>query len=405
MLGMIFSRKKSIVSTIGLCITLLVIATSASDRSNRATTANGGNIEDSQDREGGESLAWRRGSSIVEVSRYLPSIREPRNDAGHRKDRVTSSVLSEADGTKVGVENRRESRDENGVVGNRTASDGKNVRVPGNRSREDYYAQRKAAMERFYAREREIADMYARQLAIRTACNNSMAPECVSVKPGVNAGEERRIGGGRVLGKISSENGSSSDRFASAPNRYFQLLTEERKTTTTVAPEKSRGLIRNDGLSSQAGVDRNKESGTLIWNPAQSLRNSTEARSVRNLSTPSTLDAGDEGRRWGRCEGELVYRHNLILGVNNGSSALDTTFEVILQGSVCISCVEALRHGQTGRAIARLIDGGRGHRFARLGLKALENEGFSCIVQIWALNERADQCQKRSGTEEPKIHP
>lgn len=88
-----------------------------------------------------------------------------------------------------------------------------------------------------------------------------------------------------------------------------------------------------------------------------------------------------------------MYQHNLLLGLK-GPSNLDTLFEVIIQGPICITCVEVLRYNET-RAIVTLDSGGRGHEYAKLRLKGYENEGFSYIIKVWGV-KRFDQnvCDK-----------
>ena len=85
-----------------------------------------------------------------------------------------------------------------------------------------------------------------------------------------------------------------------------------------------------------------------------------------------------------------MYQHNLLLGLT-GPSNLDTIFEVIIDGSVCITCVETLRYNET-RAKVTLVSGGRGFEYAKLKLEGYENEGFSYIIKIWGVKKVGRDC-------------
>lgn len=87
----------------------------------------------------------------------------------------------------------------------------------------------------------------------------------------------------------------------------------------------------------------------------------------------------------------MVYQHNLLLGLK-GPSTLDTVFEVIIQGPVCITCVEALRYNET-RAKVKFESGGRGHDYVKLKLQGYENEGFSYIIKVWGVKRIDPDCR------------
>jgi len=97
-----------------------------------------------------------------------------------------------------------------------------------------------------------------------------------------------------------------------------------------------------------------------------------------------------ESKRWGECKGKLVYQHNLRLGlISNVTSSIDTIMEVIIEGSICITCVESLRYNQT-RAKVTLISAG--HGIAKLKLESYKNEGFFYIIKIWGVKNVGQDC-------------
>jgi hypothetical protein len=87
-----------------------------------------------------------------------------------------------------------------------------------------------------------------------------------------------------------------------------------------------------------------------------------------------------------------MYQHNLHLGLtSNVASNLDTIFEVIIEGSVCITCVETRRYNET-KANVTLISGGRGFEYAKLKLESYKNEGFFYIIKIWGIRKVGQDC-------------
>lgn len=91
---------------------------------------------------------------------------------------------------------------------------------------------------------------------------------------------------------------------------------------------------------------------------------------------------------WGTCKGKLVYQHNLLLGVT-GSSDFESSFEVYIEDSICITCVKAVPYNDT-RATVTMDSGGRGHDYVKLNLRSYKNEGFFYIIKIWAVKKIGD---------------
>lgn len=85
-----------------------------------------------------------------------------------------------------------------------------------------------------------------------------------------------------------------------------------------------------------------------------------------------------------------MYQHNLLLGLT-GPSNLNAIFEVIIEGSICITCVETLRYNET-KAKVTLVSGGRGFEYAKLKLEGHKNEGFSYIIKIWGVKKVGQDC-------------
>lgn len=85
----------------------------------------------------------------------------------------------------------------------------------------------------------------------------------------------------------------------------------------------------------------------------------------------------------------MVYQHNLGVGLK-GSSQLDATFEVVLEGAFAITVVEAFPYANT-RANLSWVDGGPGSDYVKLKLRGYENEGFSYTIKVWGVPKQSRQ--------------
>ncbi|XP_018377229.1 PREDICTED: uncharacterized protein LOC108770243 isoform X2 [Trachymyrmex cornetzi] len=278
------------------------------------------------------------------------------------------------------------------------------------RNDSDYYAQRKAVMDRYYARQREINARYANRTSTtpRFKYNN--------VAPTSNV-----FNLGRIYSNIDSTARDTAtflhpstkiDPIYSNESRYNKIPTEldnRRNFVPEIEPDfksdTDLSQMRSSGNSERNALDyfvtptpctNLSSNGTFAPKTrpkqAQNCTSETE-QSNEDCAYNSVYKNNTEGNlRWGKCEGKIVYQHNLLLGLR-GPSNLDALFEVIIQGPVCITCVEALRYNET-RATVALDSGGRGYEYAKLRLQGYENEGFSYIIKVWGINKIGEVCDK-----------
>lgn len=266
------------------------------------------------------------------------------------------------------------------------------------RNASDYYAQRRAVMERYYARQREINARYAnrtdwgipgpkhRDLAsqhrpvTRNASLLSLRYPYIRLEPIYSNGSWNRISiepASDARLNITSE--TNLDFKSDADLSQARNNIGRNALDYYVTPTPCTNVSLSDTFAPK----------TRVKHP----ENCTQETEQRSDCTNNNNSTGNDYQSWGTCEGKIVYQHNLLLGLK-GPSNLDTLFEVIIQGPICITCVEVLRYNET-RAIVTLDSGGRGHEYAKLRLKGYENEGFSYIIKVWGV-KRFDQnvCDK-----------
>ncbi|XP_024885194.1 uncharacterized protein LOC112463205 [Temnothorax curvispinosus] len=276
------------------------------------------------------------------------------------------------------------------------------------RNDSDYYAQRKAVMERYYARQREINARYANRtnVIVPRLEHNDVSQH----RPATSNATLFNLG--RVYSSKDSTRDSTTFRHPSTKidpiysneSRYNKIPTEL-DGRRNVAPEVDLGFKSDADLSetrSSDNIERNALDDFVTPTPCTNLSSSgtfapkTRSKHAKNCTreTEQNCEADNDNTegnlRWGRCEGKIVYQHNLLLGLT-GPSNLDALFEVIIQGPVCITCVQALRYNET-RATVSLDSGGRGHEYAKLRLQGYENEGFSYIIKVWGVKKIGQVC-------------
>ncbi|KAL6266806.1 hypothetical protein P5V15_003637 [Pogonomyrmex californicus] len=282
-----------------------------------------------------------------------------------------------------------------------------------------YYAQRKAVMDRYYARQREINARYVNRTGgiprperndvsqHRPVMSNASLFEFGYANEYANKDPTTRDSGtfrypfvklDPIYSNESRYNGKSAE-LASRRNVAPEINLDFRSDADVPQSTRSSSDFEGNALDlfvTPTPCTNISLSGTFAPKTRESknAENCTQIeqrRSNEDLDYNSTDSDNSEGRqRWGRCKGEIVYQHNLLLGLT-GPSNLNALFEVIIQGPVCITCVEALRYNET-RATVTLDSGGRGHDYAKLRLQGYENEGFSYIIKVWGVKKISQVC-------------
>ncbi|KAK2583822.1 hypothetical protein KPH14_009720 [Odynerus spinipes] len=254
----------------------------------------------------------------------------------------------------------------------------------------DYYTQRKIVMEKFFARQREIAARYAKEREDVNAARN--------ISTGYGQGKDTKDTLNIRVGLDTNNRPLETNNEVDTPETKT-LNSGIRENAIRDVTDYSLPPIRNCTNVSLSGSLPRKSTNklTFLFNETRESENELTINQNEEPTSPRSnrQDADDSNvdKRWGSCTGTLVYQHNLLLSLK-GPSNLDAIFDVVMEGPLCITCVEVLRYNHT-RALVSLDSGGRGYGYAKLRLKGYENEGFSYIVKVWGVKKTADDCARQ----------
>ncbi|XP_043280048.1 uncharacterized protein [Venturia canescens] len=218
-----------------------------------------------------------------------------------------------------------------------------------NQTIQDYYAQRRAVMERYYARQREIIDKFGR--------------------------------------KTTTESPASASTDA-VPRKY-QIVehgpsaTIANAETTAPFPGSLNESRRNDSIASWVNdltsADSRSDDGQTE-NDFQSESSNNLANRADRKDIPGYYRLGEFK---GSADEKIVYQHNLRVGLK-GSSQLEANFEAVLEGAFVITVIEAFPYANT-KAHFSWISGGPGSNSVKLKLVGYKDQGFSYTVKVWAV--------------------
>ncbi|KAF7391839.1 hypothetical protein HZH68_011382 [Vespula germanica] len=256
----------------------------------------------------------------------------------------------------------------------------------------DYYAQRKAVMDKFHARQREIATKYGKRYY-----NNSSSR--IVHKNNQTLDESNKT--------FKNRNDPNLDIFKVASNtssyesRLKNIKINQNKENLKNVKSEIDGNILRDITNYTLPIIRNCTNITLHGSYSKQTRNKLTLSCTNkenelivkrtNESPPSRPNRAIDGNLvWGTCNGTLVYQHNLLLNLK-GPSNLEAIFEVTIDGPLCITCVKVLPINDTEENVSK-ESGGPDHRYVKLKFKGPENKGFSYTIKVWAVTKKNDTC-------------
>ncbi|XP_015184396.1 PREDICTED: GATA zinc finger domain-containing protein 14-like [Polistes dominula] len=307
-------------------------------------------------------------------------------------------------------EDINETNDSNDLILNR------NVRSI---NRTEYYAQRKAVMDKFHARQREISKKYGKQYYNNTSIrkNNQTLNEMTKTFKKTNNSTLDIL-------KVASNNTNIRSELNNKTNQYekdtekkrFQIYDNSIKDITNYTSilnnkinkneentEKKRSWISDNSLGDVTNytLSSNHNCTNLIvhgnyLNQNQLTisclenRNEMIVKKLNDTLSSRPIRATNGELIWGTCNGTLVYEHNFSLNIN-GPSILETDVEIIVDGPLCITCITILPYNDTKEDVTK-VSGGEGFSHVTIKFKNSENKGFSYKIRIFAVVKRDDNC-------------
>ncbi|XP_043505098.1 myb-like protein D [Polistes fuscatus] len=294
----------------------------------------------------------------------------------------------------------------------------RNVR---NINKTDYYAQRKAVMDKFHARQREISTKYEKQYRNNTSIiirkNNQTLNKMTKTFKNTNdpildmfnVASNNSFFGLELNNKTNQyEKDTEKKRsriydssirditnYTSILNNKINQNEENTENKRSWISDNSLGDITNYTLSANHNCTNLIVHGTYLKQnklTVSCLENQYEviANKLNETLSSRPIRATDGDLLWGTCNGTLVYEHNLSLNVN-GPSILETVLEIIVDGPLCITCITIRPYNDTKEDVTK-VSGGEGFSHVTIKLKNSQNKGFSYKIKIWAVVKIGDDC-------------
>ncbi|XP_046827893.1 uncharacterized protein LOC124428175 [Vespa crabro] len=255
----------------------------------------------------------------------------------------------------------------------------------------DYYVQRKAVMDKFHARQREIATKYGKRYN-----NNSSR-----IIHRNNGTLDERIKKFKNMNDPNLDIFKASSNTSSFGSELKNIRINQKKENFDYKKSEINENILRDITNYTLPIIHNCTNITLHSAYSKQTRNkltlsctNKKKESIVKRTTESPplrpSRATDGNLIWGTCNGTLVYQHNLLLNLK-GPSNLEAVFEVIIDGPLCITCVKVNPINNTEENVSN-ESGGPNYRHVKLKFKGPENKGFSYTIKVWAMVKENGTC-------------
>nr|XP_033328579.1 uncharacterized protein LOC117221600 [Megalopta genalis] len=224
---------------------------------------------------------------------------------------------------------------------------------------EDYYAQRRAVMEKFYARQREIAQKYQTSTTTQGPFRYDL------LLP--NATTENSRYNSRVTPFIPNTRPASTAKPLRSPanDNWLSPVEEDADVDTTSYDD----YEENDYDAIDAGK-------------ATPVASKTEAAPVAT-STLAPVAAGGKITEIGDCvnvENSLFYQHNLLVDVTKGTTVETDELMESINEEYCVVCI---RIEQSAGTEGRLKIERSGNKSVKLKIEALRNEHLAFVARFY----------------------
>ncbi|XP_076674390.1 uncharacterized protein LOC143372230 [Andrena cerasifolii] len=238
----------------------------------------------------------------------------------------------------------------------------------------DYYARRRAVMQKYYARQQEIATKYADQASTtaRPISRYDLLAEIDNNKVSSPVNIDRR--------RLHEEESAANRYNGLDANSYGSSTTQVQKQirdTETISPDEGNGDAED---SEYYDDDYDKEPETTQSpqsNQSTEIQYAPETNIVR-----------------GNClQGTLLYQHNLNLHVNTASSVA-TDIQVSTYDWYCIACisVQSPKKINSKFSIATTNGSNGGQNTVKLTAASIQEEQLLLSIKIFIVRKNGDHC-------------
>ncbi|XP_054005401.1 probable serine/threonine-protein kinase clkA [Hylaeus anthracinus] len=261
---------------------------------------------------------------------------------------------------------------------------------------DDYYAQRRSVMERFYARQREIANKYSNKtsttsehndrfdlgMIIRTNNVSSLdkIDNKIDAREYINTTTEPEMHPRRVR----TENGQHRNHSQDLGNNeeeyeYYDEYDDE------ISNSRNNGDTHTENINAAANDTKNNSNTP---NDNESNSNTLNDRNATRVADKNN------STNWSNCKakgvGKLLYQYNTLLRAHKNKADIG----VSVDGPFCITCVEVTPSVGTKAIISSEVIRAENGTFqtVKITIRGLQDESLSLTVKIWAVPRTSEGC-------------
>ncbi|XP_053983618.1 putative uncharacterized protein DDB_G0286901 [Hylaeus volcanicus] len=320
---------------------------------------------------------------------------------------------------------------------------------------DDYYAQRRSVMERFYARQREIANKYSNKTSttsehndrfdlgmiirtnnvssldkidnkidareyINTTTEPEMHPRRVRTEKGQHRNHSQDLGNNeeeyeyydeyedeisnsRNNGDTRTENinaaANDTKNNSNTPNdnesNSNTLNGNENNSNTPNDNESNSNTLNGNENNSNTPNDNESNSNTLNGNENNSNTPNDNESNSNTLNDRNATRVADKNNstNWSNCKAKGVGK--LLYQYNTlHKNKADIGVSIMVDGPFCITCVEATPSvGTKGIISSEVIRAENGaFQTVKITIRGLQDESLSLTVKIWAVPRTSEGC-------------
>ncbi|CAK9831031.1 hypothetical protein ANTRET_LOCUS8099 [Anthophora retusa] len=247
----------------------------------------------------------------------------------------------------------------------------------------DYYAKKKAIMDRFYTRQRQIEEKYAKKVR-----ENSLNESVANVKTPTLTNIQK-------FSVNEIERGTNTTSKNLETNVTSSSSTKIQETTTTKPNRDSHSNHINqfvDNLAEDTAVQETSADYDYYTLEDNRLNLNPNAISEdKKFQNDHHTDSNEKNTlKWGDCKGRMMYQQNLIITADKAKQT-DANITASIDGPYCITCA---RLAPVGRSIATVSlhkdETAENQMIVRF--RNIQNQQLSYTMNLWAVDKKDNRC-------------
>ncbi|XP_076245475.1 uncharacterized protein LOC143186006 [Calliopsis andreniformis] len=242
---------------------------------------------------------------------------------------------------------------------------------PNKYKNDDYYAQRRAIMQRFYERQKEIARRYENQVTTTTTARYVDRYNLGQMMKNKNLSSPFEVGK-KIIYKPKD--------VLNVANR----LDAGSRILSTVEPEILLRIPRTTpDTENYDMLDNSEYSDEELETAVATNGGSSTVQPNRNVALTN-----DNIRVWGKCQSNvLMYQHNLNINVHQASTT-EINIQTQLEGSVCVNCIQVTSINPIDFNLSLIPL----KNSVKLRISSTQNQQLSLVLKVFIANRIDNTC-------------